>query len=410
MTATSSDISVAERGGDASLRIYFAVTFWGEEYRRYFLDYCLASLMAPGNIPAIRDKSAARLLIATRDDDWGALQSEPIFIAAKQYIEVEHVRHEAPLKVPYNKKMMVMSQGHKLLAQRMFEDRAQGIMLYPDVIFADGAVKRIEQLARIGYKVVLCIAVRFSNEDLTTELKDLGFVERGKPIVIGAEELARLTIAHLHSETVRLEFDAEVDDHGACSFFWVVSPGRNLLFHCANWAPVLLDYSTMKSHDDSTFDQWTFDGDYVARNFPNVKDIYVVRNTTELFLTGFTSESKVSYRMFRPWPYRFPSLRTLIKIVRAREYLSRLKILDDVKKVFFLVPIRVQGGVSSEATWREAEARAATVVRQVTNPSLAIAVYCYGWWVLRRCISLILRPRRWLRIYKANRREQARVR
>jgi hypothetical protein len=389
---------------------YIAVTFWGEEYRRFFLDYCLASLMAPGNIPAIQNKNIARLLIATRQDDWQALQSEPIFIAAKRHIVIEHVPHEAGLNVPYNKKMMVMSQGHKLLTQRMFEDRAHGVMVYPDIIVADGAIGKIEQLAAKGYKVVLCIAVRFSNDGLVDDLKRLGFVESGKPIIISAEELARLTLKHMHSETVRLDFDAELDDHGACSFFWVVKPGENLVFHCGNWAPVLLDYSAVDTHDASTFDAWTFDGDYVARNFPNVSDIHVVQNTAELFISGFTSEAKVSYRIFRPWPYRFPSLRTIIKIVRAREYLGTLKILDDVKKVFFLVPIRVQGGVSSEAAWRETEARAATVVQQVINPTLAVTVYCYCWWVLRRCISLILRPRRWLHIYRANQREQARVR
>ncbi|HUD88234.1 MAG TPA: hypothetical protein VMR17_17470, partial [Xanthobacteraceae bacterium] len=136
MTPTALNV-MADAPGANRLRTYIAVTFWGEEYRRYFLDYCLASLMAPDNIPAIENKRDARLLIATRQDDWDALQQEPIFIAASRHIAIEHVLHEAPLKVPYNKKMMIMSQGHKLLAQKMFADRAHGVMVYPDVIFAD---------------------------------------------------------------------------------------------------------------------------------------------------------------------------------------------------------------------------------------------------------------------------------
>src|ERR1700685_2811905 len=106
-------------------RTYLAVVFWGKEFRQYFVDYCLASLMAPSNIPAISNKSDARLLIATRDDDWQALQSEAMFIAAKQHIRIEHVRHETPLEVPENKKMGEMSRGHRLLTRRMFDDRAR---------------------------------------------------------------------------------------------------------------------------------------------------------------------------------------------------------------------------------------------------------------------------------------------
>ena len=388
------------------LRTYIAVTFWGEEYRQYFLKFCLASLMSPNNIPGIQDKSSARLLIATRDDDWRALQSDPIFVAAKQHIAIEHVRHEAPLDVSNDNKMFAMSQGHKLLTGRMFEDRAHGIMVYPDVVFADGAIKRIEQLALSGYKVVLCIAVRFANEGLIDELERLGRVAHGMPIVVDAKELAHLTIKHIHSETTRCEFDADLDDQGVCSFFWVVSPGKDLLFHCANWAPLLLDYGSLSHHDDSTFDKWTFDGDYVARNFSNVNDIYVVRDTTELFVSGFTAESKVAYRQVHLFPYRFPKFRAAIKIMRAREHVDRHGILDDVKKEFFRVPIRVRGGTSSEAAWSQAEQQAATVIGRISEPSAMLAVSCFCWSIIRGFASLgrrFLRRLRWLQSQRLHR-------
>ncbi len=378
-------------------RTYIAVTFWGEEYRRYFLDFCLASLMAPGNIPAIEYSNTARLLVATRDDDWQALQTEPTFVAVKKYIAVEHVRHEAPLNTPHSKKMYFMSQGHKLLAQRMFEDRARGVIVYPDMILADGALRRIEQLASSGYKVILCLAVRFANEGLIDELRFLKLIEPGKPLAISPEELVRLTIKHMHSEAVRLEFDADLNDQAACSFFWVVTPGQNLLFHCANWAPLLIDYGAVSHHDDSTFDEWTLDGDYVAKNFADIADIYVVRNTTELFISCFTPESKVSFSKMRLFPYRFASLRTPMKIVRAREYMDSFDILDDVKKRLFRVPIRVQGGAATEIAWREAELRAATIVERMNDLSVRLKICYFFWSIVRRCLTRILRFRRRLR-------------
>ena len=148
-----------------SPRIYVSVTFWGEEYRRYFLDFCLASLLAPGNIPALSNKDACRLVIATRDEDREALQSEPTFRMAKTIIPIEHIVYN--LNAPQSREqiMRAMSAGHKLLADRMFNDRAKGVFIYPDIVLADGAIKRVEALARTGVKVVLCLAVPSPTKD-----------------------------------------------------------------------------------------------------------------------------------------------------------------------------------------------------------------------------------------------------
>ena len=367
-------------------RIYISVTFWGEEYRRYFVDYCLPSLMAPGNIPAIQNKRDARMLMATREDDWQALQSEPILAAAKEQIAVEHVPYEAPLIVKNDEKMLVMSKGHRLLTQRMFEDRAHGVIVYPDMILADGAIRRIEQLAANGYKVVLCLGVRFANEGLIEDLRGRRLVERGKPIVVGAQELARLTIKYMHSETVRLEFEANHLDEGACHFFWVVTPGQDLLFHSANWVPLLIDYSTLSDHDGSTFDNWTLDGDYIAKNFANINEIYVVRNTTELFVSGFTPESKISYPTVSFPPYRSRFLRPVMKIVRAREFMLQSGVLDSVKREFFRTPIRLQGGAASESDWRKAERRAAKIVANIGQETV------FSWFWRRRRNPFLRRP------------------
>ena len=388
---------VIESAAAVDFPTYIIVTFWGEEYRRYFLDYCLPSMMAPGNIPAIRNKAAARLLIATRDDDWQALQSEPIFIAAKQHIAIEQVRYEAALETPNNKKMSVMSQGHKLLVQRMFKDRARGVVAHPDMILADGAIRKIEELAGHGYKAIQCISVRFANEGLVSDLRRDGRIERGKPIICDAEELARLSIKHMHSETVRLEFEADIDDQGACSFFWVVTPGQNLLFHSANWVPLMIDYGSMETHDKSTLDEWTLDGDYIAKNFSDARTVYTVPNTAELFFVCFTPEAKLNYRKIRLLPYRFPALRTTLKVVRSREYMRAHGIWDAMKKQCYQLPIRVQGGACSEAVWRQAEQRAAEVVARISEKNALLTFYCVCWSVVRICISRILRLRRRLR-------------
>jgi hypothetical protein len=368
------------------LRTYLAITFWGEEYRRYFLDFCLASLMAPKNIPAIKNKLDARFLIATTQADWDAMQSEPIFMAANEHIRFEHLPHAVPDKTTNANKMKVMSEGHKLLAQRMFADRAHGIFLYPDIVIADGAVMRIEELAREGYKVVLCIMVRFSSEALIAALRADGVAERGRPIVIDALTLARMSLEHLHSETIRLEFESEITDQGACSFFWVVNPGRDVLFQCTNWAPILIDYSSLHHHDDSTFDEWTLDGDYVAKNFAKADDYYVVRDTSELFIGSFNDEAKVSSPRTKFWLYRFGPLRRALKAARARENMDAQHVLDEAKREFFRIPIRVRGGNATESEWTLAERQGAKLVKDVLEPNLVLRSMSLAIGQMRKCV------------------------
>lgn len=355
-------------------RLHIAVTFWGEEYRRFFLDFCLASLLAPGNIPALAGNPGARLLIATSHADWEALQAEPTFRAAKALIAVEHVSHEVPAgPLSRPQVMQTMSVGHRLLAQRMFEARAHGVFVYPDMILADAAIARLLALGRSGVKLVMCLAVRFANEGLVDELRSLNLLAPGLPLAIDAEALARLSIRHMHSETRRSEFDRDAYDYGSSAFFWTVTPGEDLLFHTGNWAPLLIDYGSLPEHDASALERWTLDGDYIHSNFPDPNDIHVVQDTRELFVSGFTFESQ-THASLKPFIlYRIGWLRRALKIRLAHQFLFTRGILDPVKKEFFRRPIRMRGGRSSEAAWRHAEARAATVVERIGDerPSLA---------------------------------------
>jgi hypothetical protein len=349
------------------MRIYLAVTLWGEEYRRYFLDFCLASLLGPGNLPALTEKASARLLIATNNDDWAALQAEPTFLAAKSFITMEHVPFDPSQSANPHMKMLVMSEAHRRLAWRMFEDRAQGIFIYPDMIAAEGLIARLQQLREQGFKLVMFMNVRFANEGLIGELKERGLVRRGEPIALSCIDLVRLTIRHMHSEMRRSCFDSNCQDYGCSSYFWEVVPGGNLLFHCGGWIPALMDYAAIAQHDDSTFAAWTLDGDYAAKNFADSDKVYFIYDTTELFLISFTPEAKVSYSLEPVWRYRIPLLRTSLKIIAAHRFLYRGGILNRLTKKQFRRPVRLSGGECAEWRWREVEDRAAAIIERISR-------------------------------------------
>lgn len=369
------------------VRLYLSVVFWGEEYRRYFLDYCLASLMAEGNIPAIKDKPNAKLLIATTAEDWRLLQTEIIFQAARALIAIEHILHEVPERILISEKMAVMSRAHKLLAQRMFEERAHGVFIYPDMIAATNFIGKLDELARRGFKAVLYMNVRFANEGILDELRTTGQAQCGQPLSIAAPELVQLTIRHMHSEMARSEFVKQYRDYGTASFFWMVSPGADLLFHCGSWVPMLMDYSAIEQHDITTFDEWTVDGDYVAKNVSKIEDVYALRSSDELFMISFTPESRLSYSLEPYSPYKLRWTRNALKVFMANQYLYGQGILDPIKKELFRLPIRLRGGQATEQRWHNAEARAARIIRRIEQRDLSI---------FERLVNTVLRSLRGL--------------
>jgi hypothetical protein len=353
------------------MRFYLAVTFWGEEYRQHFLEFCLASLLAPGNLPTIAGKTDARLLIATTNEDWGELESQPTFVAARQLIAIEHVPFRAESlsnsDSKMHEKMRLMSVAHQSLARKMFQDRAQGIFLYPDTVAATGLVAKLEELWRQGASAVMFMNVRFANEGLINEIKDRGLIRRGEPLSFSSKELVRLTLRYTHSEMKRGGFENSYPDNDCSSYFWVVRRGEDLLFHCGGWIPLLIDYGSLQTHDDSALECSTIDGmQYVGSNFGGRRDICFVRNTNDLFMISFTPESSVHYSLALEPLYRIPALRQARKIIAAHKFLYAYNPRWFWKEQFRL-PVRFCGGDPPEWKWREVERRAFDVVQRMES-------------------------------------------
>src|SRR5271168_391515 len=70
---------------------YFIVVLWGERFRKYFLDFCLASALSPGNIPTLQTTARSKFLIATRPEDWTAMRGSKMLQSLERYVEPVHI-------------------------------------------------------------------------------------------------------------------------------------------------------------------------------------------------------------------------------------------------------------------------------------------------------------------------------
>jgi hypothetical protein len=320
---------------------YFSVVFWGETHRNYFRDLLLSSLLAPGNIPALDRRRGSKFLIVTTTTDWAALQTDPLFIELSSYVEPVHIEMTAPQ--PEDNKMRVMSAGHKIIATRCHDDRAYGLWLSPDVIFGDGAIRRLEELVMQGIRVVLGVAIRFETDGVCAELTKKGYMRPGRPLTVPSADLMAAGLRNIHSETRRYEFRSAWFADQPISVYWWLPDCSGFVIYSFSWCPFIIDYAMIEDHDTSTFDEWTLDGDYLHRNLRESRDIYILRDSDELGFISLTKESELHFDLV---PERLKG-RGILSFLHKTELIRNLwesPVMDPLKRDIFDTPVFFHSG------------------------------------------------------------------
>jgi hypothetical protein len=373
---------IAAQGAETSMvaldrPFVFFVVLWGERFRNYFLEFCVPSLLSPGNFPALNTTPRSKILIATRPEDWTAIASTTIFRLLERYVDPVFI--EIPPCPPGQSGYQHMGTGHRLACEMAYRDKAYAVLLTPDCMLSDGSVARLQELARAGTELVLTAALRFGEETFLGNLKTMGILPEesrggtGSPLVITGQQMAHAAINGLHSETLAYEWDAPGFLLVIPAAWWKVPAEDGIVLHCLSWAPMLLDYGAIGAHDTSTFDQWTFDGDYLYNNSKNLKQVHVVQDSDELFLAswGPLAEHAITKR-------RIPFIGNLVaKAQFGANFKSAF--FDPFKRRLFFLPVRWHGQPLN-AKWRSIEDHAMRDLRRyVTPPEEALFDGAHDW-------------------------------
>jgi hypothetical protein len=343
---------------------YFIVVLWGQRFREYFLDYCLASALSPGNIPALNTSPRSKFLIATRPDDWAAMRGAALFQLLERYVEPIFI--EIPPCPPGHSGYQHMGIGHRIACEMAHRDKAYAVILTPDSMFTEGSVARLQELARGGTELVLTAALRFGEEPFFAHLRDLGVLpgenpgKRGTALTITGRQMVYAAVNGFHSETLAYEWDAPGLMAISPAAWWRVPGEDGIVLHSLSWAPLLLDYGAIGDHDTSTFDQWTLDGDYLFNNTKTIKKIHVVQDSDELFLAswGPLAERPVTKT-------RFPFDKRLAGHFFKQSFHSGF--FDPLKRKLFFLPVRWHAKPLNQK-WDEVEAHAMRELRHWVKP------------------------------------------
>jgi hypothetical protein len=355
--------------GPVDRPFYFIIVLWGQAFRNYFLECCLATILSPGNIPALNTSSRSKFLIATRPDDWAALRNAALFKMLERYVEPVFI--EIPPCPPGRSGCQHMGIGHRIALDMAHRDKAYAVVLTPDCMLSDGSVVRLQELAQAGTQLVLTAALRFGEEPFFAHLRDMGGLspdnrgENAKPITLTGRQMAYAAVNGFHSETLAYEWDAPGLMAVSPAAWWRVPGEDGIVLHSLSWAPLLLDYASISAHDTSTFDQWTLDGDYLFNNFNNIKRIHVVQDSDEIFLASWGPMAERPVKKTR-----FPFDDRLAGLFFKQSFYSGF--FDPLKRKLFFWPVRWHAKPLN-AKWTAVEERAARELRRWVQPPDEVA-------------------------------------
>lgn len=266
---------------------YFFVVVWGEQFVNYLLNYCIPSLLAPNNIPAL-EKRSNKFILCTTTDDWKIIKNSNSYSNLKSYIEPVFLEIDYPQNGTPS--CVHMGKGHKLATELCFKDKAYGIALTPDLILSDGTIANVQRAADKGTNIVLCAAVRFEEKGVFDGLSNQGFTTSDNVLSVNGRTLVKIACSSLHSQTKVYEYGKLNFAPRSPSVFWSVPKDGGILLHTMSWCPLLLDYSVLKSHDTSCLDTWTMDGDYVYKNYANNHQVHICTDSDEMMLVSWAPE------------------------------------------------------------------------------------------------------------------------
>ena len=286
-----------------SLRpFYFVVVVWGREYRDYFLEYCLPSLLSPKNIPALDGQRPAKFLFATTAEDWRIMRETSIFRELEKHAEPIYIELPPKADTPYWLHSII---GHKLCCDRVVRDRAYRILVCPDTVFSDGAIERFHEVALDGAEVVLSLVTPLTRTDLFLKaLSEMGLRpehsarDTGVPIVFSARQIATLAMRAMHGTSRIQEWEAPYFFGYAATPFWRVPGDGGAVANGLFWDLFLVDYAAVR-HDDSVLETRGFDGDYIMRTIGHLETIYFVRDSDELHVVSWASVPEPPLRRYR---------------------------------------------------------------------------------------------------------------
>jgi hypothetical protein len=236
-------------------QITFLMPVWGYQFIGRFLEFCLPTLLAPNNVPAIARELPCRFVLLSSVIDEPIIRSHPAWQKLERHCACEiqsiddlitHGNHTATITLAFER---ALRQSGDAIRDTCF------IFLMSDYLVADGSLKTALRKIKTGADAVLAGNFQIIAEDAAPLLRQRINLESHE-IVLPPRDLVRWSLAHLHPATVAniVNFGLSHNAHSN-RLFWRVDEncliGRFYLMHPIAIHPETGDFVVASSWDYS---------------------------------------------------------------------------------------------------------------------------------------------------------------
>jgi SAM-dependent methyltransferase len=249
-------------------QITLLMPVWGYQFIGRFLEFCLPTLLAPNNIPAIAQALPCRFVLLSSVADEAIIRSHPAWQKLERICTTEiqpiddlitQGNHTATITLAFER---AVRQAGAAMRDTCF------IFLMSDYLVTDGSLKTVLATVQGGAGAVLAGNFQIISEDATPLLRQ--WINRAShEIVLRPRELVRWSLAHMHPATVAniVNFGLTHNAH-TNRLFWRVDEdtliGRFYLMHPIAIHPEVADFSVSASWDYSFVPELCPSGNVVA--------------------------------------------------------------------------------------------------------------------------------------------------
>jgi hypothetical protein len=228
---------------------------WGEGYVLDFLEFCLPTLLSPGNIPALASALPTEFVILTGTDDKSIIQEHPAFKRLAEYCEIsirpiDHLitdgNYSTTITLAYTE--VVREAGPTMVDTCFF-------FLVSDYVVADGSLANALAHVRLGVSAVVVGNFHVVREDALPWLRQK-LAARTPALVLQPRELMCWALNHLHQATLASTVNVSLRRNPHVNrLFWRVDGntiiGRFYLMHMLCIRPEVTDFIIGASCDYS---------------------------------------------------------------------------------------------------------------------------------------------------------------
>lgn len=240
---------------------------WSHRYVSQFLEFCLPTLLAPGNVPAIGSIIPCRFILLSTADDTAHISGNSSWQELQHFCKTEIQLiddlicgdHGATITLAFAR---AIRQTGEAMLDTCF------IFLASDYLFAAGSLRTVVARVREGASCVLVGNYQIVAEDAIPLLRSK-IDSCSKALVLPPRDLVRWSLQHLHPATLAniVNAGAVHNDH-ANRLFWRVDDdtliGKFYLAHMIAVRPEVQDFVVGASCDYSFVPEMCPSGNIVA--------------------------------------------------------------------------------------------------------------------------------------------------